>query len=51
MGKLKKGVVFMSKEKPRFSYCFVDGGRKSTIAKKQRQLKMRLFKQVQEKYL
>jgi len=29
----------MSKEKPRFSYCFVDGGRKSTIAKKQRQLK------------
>ena len=37
MGKLKKGGFFMGKEKPRMNFTFMDGGRKSTIAKKQRQ--------------
>lgn len=29
----------MSKERPRMNFMFIDGGRKATNAKKQRQLK------------
>lgn len=39
MGKLGKGENFMGKERRRMDFIFMDGGRKSKNAKKQRQEK------------